>query len=485
MYGALAALAVVLMSGRIQYTNAQQSAACTTYTTTNATDPRYAPPYNVVPGYNGNFVSIVEQCNPQGMTLRIGNASQPGKKTAVYKNAYVHTEGGASWVPLTQITNAVPLSPGSDWYDGGMTVNTGSLSGKIDYLITYICVQSGSEWKCGCKNAACTDQSWHLQAFNSSGTGGGSLEFKMDADGPGPMAPQEGTVSSKLLMLRRFTSTGTGNDLGNQYYLTGVPIHPRLGEGEYDCIGSSCMVTATVNSSYVADLSWSSSATSCTLSQKLPQTNDLLAATFDFSNLPGSGRARVLIPLRYRPVVQGQYESGNPEYTINCGGVRKTIIATFPSFTFEPAWPPLGSNAELEKVKLKEAKYNAFIAAGGKSIQAAELAVGPAKVDAKAVVSARRTVPSPGSGCQGGQCGGFTDMVLGEGPMANLCTSGCAQYFVYTSINVPACTYNAWGSTLAEQGPHLYKIWRFVALNPDFSSGPQTVTCGNASDTVN
>ena len=110
--------------------------------------------------------------------------------------------------------------------------------------------------------------------------------------------------------------------------------------------------------------------------------------------------------------------------------------------------------------------------------------MGPAKVDARAVVSATRTSASPG--CQGGQCGAFIDMVLGDGPMMNMCIGTfCQKVFVYTSMNAPACAFDGLGGNLSEIGPNLYKIWAFITAESSYLSGSQTVICGTAFDTVN
>ena len=484
------------------------AASCDTYPIGSAVDSRFAPPYNLVSGYKGVNITPLS-CSTGPVSLIIGNNpldnitdySSGGddaamianyKKMIVAKRVYIYSPGSTTWKPLTDITSPFNSLFNStidaNWDYGQIKVNVGTLVKGTHYVLGYSCVRKDGAWKCGCKNAECTQEGWQIQKFTVSGVGGGSVEFKMDADGPGPMPPQEGTVSSKLLMLRSFTAVPY--DTGNYYYHTGVPITPRVGEGPYDCIitsdkGQRCGVTAFVDSSYVADLSWSSDAPSCTLSQKLAKNDKLSPATFNFTNLPGTGRARVLIPRMYGTNVTGYTVSSDPEYTINCGGVQKSITATFPPIAYvKPPEPPLGSNPDLELIKIKEARYNTFIADGGKSIISAELAVGPAKVDARAVVSATRTSAPPG--CQGGQCGAFIDMVLGDGPMMNMCIGTfCQKVFVYTSMNAPACAFDGLGGNPSEIGPHLYKIWAFITTESSYLNGSQTVICGTAFDTVN
>jgi hypothetical protein len=53
------------------------------------------------------------------------------------------------------------------WYPKtAQTTLTGlDLTNTMHYALGYICTWNGSQWKCGCRDAACTQSYWQIQSF--------------------------------------------------------------------------------------------------------------------------------------------------------------------------------------------------------------------------------------------------------------------------------------------------------------------------------
>lgn len=167
---------------------AETTPPCGAYVSSDAIDTRFASPFNLVSGYKGANITMIEGCVPSSPTIiAIGNnplvnmvdppPSDRGsatmiaayKKMIVAKIAYIYSPGTSStgWKPLTNITSPDNLffnsTIDSTWDYGHIKVNTGTLAEGTHYILGYSCVSKDGAWKCGCKNAACAEQGWQIQ----------------------------------------------------------------------------------------------------------------------------------------------------------------------------------------------------------------------------------------------------------------------------------------------------------------------------------
>ena len=452
----------VIIGGSLVVMGYIQAAGCNLYAAGSAVQSDFGVPYDIFK--SGSPLLLNATC---GSTVTVTVGDGDTSTTAVWGTGYKYVPADTAnpWHPLT-------FSSGWGFGSASTQIKPADINSGTNYFVGYTCHWTGSTWKCGCSDSACTQPKWQLQAFNTSGGAGtNTLDFKMDPDGPGPLSGAEGTVSSRLLMVRPPASTL----LVSTFFPTGVPI-ANTADGSQPSSSAIFPPALNADSSFVADLSWTSSASNCDLSESFDKTPLFEPMTFTFKALPSTGHARALIPV----VAPGAELNGitavsmNPRFTINCGGTSKTIIATFASIS------PGGVPGELTllQIALKRVEfYNAFIASGGKTITMADMAVGPAKVDALGMIAYSFIPNSDPSHCQTqtSVCGSYGNYVFGEGRMVTSVGTVVGSTYVWASINASTCTTRGANQVSGPlSGP----------LGLAGTSDTGTVTCGDATDTV-
>ena len=93
----------------------------------------------------------------------------------IYSRGYYWDYPSSNWI---QVQLQGPNRVTDDWYSGTMTGNF-AITGDPGFVIGYVCTWTGSAWKCGCRDASCTNSFWQLQSIVG---GGGSSQ-------PGQCAP--------------------------------------------------------------------------------------------------------------------------------------------------------------------------------------------------------------------------------------------------------------------------------------------------------
>lgn len=275
----------------------------------------------------------------QGATVNVSLAPQQ----IVYNTGYKWVGSQNQWVPFT--LTGTPMSGSNIWLTGNASASIPSsqIGPNTNFVVAYTCTNVNGQWKCGCKDSTCATNNWQLQAFQqapsaptpptgSTGGGGtpapttGGLTFGVDPDGPsGPMTAQTGEVQAKTFML------GFG-DVTYALFLSMRNFMP------------------------IAYLTWSSSASSCKLTETIAPFTTMWGykwgyrtggTTFEFSDLPGSGSATTPLIIThfataygpdqsipaggglqffYSTSSSGPYVGQKHKFTIDCGG--KTAIAT-------------------------------------------------------------------------------------------------------------------------------------------------------------
>jgi hypothetical protein len=83
----------------------------------------------------------------------------------IYKTGYHYHAGLSGCMPMA-LTSAETLIANA-WYPKTATAFlTGlDLTNTTHYALGYICTWNGSSWKCGCRDAACTQRYWQIQQF--------------------------------------------------------------------------------------------------------------------------------------------------------------------------------------------------------------------------------------------------------------------------------------------------------------------------------
>lgn len=149
------------------------AASCNTFASGSTAPTGYGAAWDVLS--SGKELLLNSNCdNGSGQAVRevgVGYANH-----YIYKLGYRYNDG---WQSFDLIGNAV--SGSTDWLSGQASVTFGvsNFSDAPDpyYWVAYICRWTGTEWKCGCRDSACTTNYWQLQGFNnsSSGTGSGNV----------------------------------------------------------------------------------------------------------------------------------------------------------------------------------------------------------------------------------------------------------------------------------------------------------------------
>lgn len=111
---------------------------------------------------------------PVSYTAGAGNSNH-----YVYKLGYVYS---TSWQPFTMSGSFV--SGSNDWLSGQGTYTNNSPPSTDFFWVGYVCQWTGSLWKCGCRDSACTTSYWQLQQVkfpSNGGSSGGGDGFKVGA----------------------------------------------------------------------------------------------------------------------------------------------------------------------------------------------------------------------------------------------------------------------------------------------------------------
>jgi hypothetical protein len=89
-----------------------------------------------------------------------------GKRPYIYNTGYLFKTGGTNWTQIPY-TSTEALVAGA-WYPKNATTNISLTSTELAQplnVLGYICSWTGSAWKCGCRDSACTQSYWMIQSF--------------------------------------------------------------------------------------------------------------------------------------------------------------------------------------------------------------------------------------------------------------------------------------------------------------------------------
>jgi len=125
----------------------------------------YSSAYALADGSYDLLISVL--CDPTSATVTVGNNSS---LTYIYESGY--ELDGTSWDSIN-FTGSVKRG---NWFVGRASATrsrTMSEMSEENYILAYTCIWADDEWKCGCREEACTEQFWHVQQFTlDSGNGG-------------------------------------------------------------------------------------------------------------------------------------------------------------------------------------------------------------------------------------------------------------------------------------------------------------------------
>jgi hypothetical protein len=136
--------------------------ACHQYTSTSAIPAGFGSPYDVLSSPTTNLMNAT--ClNLTDARLDLGKGDP---LQYIYNQGYLFKTGGAAWTPVPY-TSTESLIAGA-WYPKSATATLSLTSTELaqdSYVLSYMCSWTGSGWKCGCRDSACTQSYWQIQSF--------------------------------------------------------------------------------------------------------------------------------------------------------------------------------------------------------------------------------------------------------------------------------------------------------------------------------
>lgn len=123
----------------------------------------YGAAYNVFSPSQVLVRVFCDDNNHDLVTLHVGTG---GTSQVLYQKGYHY--GSGRWHELTLTGTARYGGPTSPWFIGPaqLTLPASMLHTGVNYVVAYVCVDQGGQWKCGCSDTACATGKWQLQAFN-------------------------------------------------------------------------------------------------------------------------------------------------------------------------------------------------------------------------------------------------------------------------------------------------------------------------------
>jgi len=79
----------------------------------------------------------------------------------IYNQGYLFKTGGSAWTPISYTSTEQLIA--NAWYPKNATTNISMTSTELtnpSYNLAYICSWVGSAWKCGCRDATCSQSYW-------------------------------------------------------------------------------------------------------------------------------------------------------------------------------------------------------------------------------------------------------------------------------------------------------------------------------------
>jgi hypothetical protein len=135
--------------------------ACHLYTSTSAIPSGFGSPYDVLSSPSTNLMNVT--CDVSSARVDLGK-NDPLQY--IYQTGYLFKIGGTNWTPFSY-TSVESLIAGA-WYPKTATATlflTSTELSQNSYVLGYMCSWTGSAWKCGCRDSACTQSYWQIQSF--------------------------------------------------------------------------------------------------------------------------------------------------------------------------------------------------------------------------------------------------------------------------------------------------------------------------------
>jgi hypothetical protein len=96
--------------------------------------------------------------------------------------------GETNWIPI--LYTSTETLTAEAWYPKSANTTIAMTSTELanpSYVLAYMCTWTGSTWKCGCQDDACTQSYWQIQKVQqTTGTGAVNMSREITDDVPLP-----------------------------------------------------------------------------------------------------------------------------------------------------------------------------------------------------------------------------------------------------------------------------------------------------------
>jgi hypothetical protein len=118
----------------------------------------YGSPYDMVSSPSTNLMNVTCDVSSARIDLGKGDPLQ-----YICNTGYLFKTGGTTWSPISSTSAETPIA--NAWYPKTAIVTFigMDLSSTTYYGLGYICTWTGSQWKCGCRDSACTQSCRQFQ----------------------------------------------------------------------------------------------------------------------------------------------------------------------------------------------------------------------------------------------------------------------------------------------------------------------------------
>jgi hypothetical protein len=136
----------------VDFTQTSGPNACSQYTPSSTLPTGYASPYDVLT--SPSTLRISATCDVASARIDLGKQDP---LQYIYNQGYLYKTGGTNWSPVTYTSTEQLIS--SAWYPKNANTAISLTSrepSQPSYVLAYLCAWTGAQWKCGCRDSACT-----------------------------------------------------------------------------------------------------------------------------------------------------------------------------------------------------------------------------------------------------------------------------------------------------------------------------------------
>jgi hypothetical protein len=142
-------------------TPASGPVSCSLYTPSTQIPTGFASPYDVLSSPSMNLMNVTCDVTSAKIDLGKGDPLQ-----YIYNQGYLFKTGGTNWTPVPYTSTEQLIA--NAWYPKTANTTISLTSTELSqpsYVLAYLCTWTGSSWKCGCRDSACTQSYWQIQSF--------------------------------------------------------------------------------------------------------------------------------------------------------------------------------------------------------------------------------------------------------------------------------------------------------------------------------